>query len=109
MDRIVQILQKEYDRLEYAMKLGKSIGKENAPEYKQLEIELAETGEAIKILTTNADTGEKQCNLPVVMPCAYLVQSKENLLIHGLFSTYEKAEKYINGSPNMAIQKVDIA
>lgn len=66
MDRIIQILQKEYDRVEYAMKLGRSIGKENAPEFKQLEKELKETDNAIKILATNADTGEKQCNLPVV-------------------------------------------
>jgi len=72
MARIIEILQKEYGRLEYAMKLGKSIGKENAPEYKQLEIELKETGEAIKILRTNADTGEKQCNLPVVVCSTWL-------------------------------------
>ena len=75
MDRIIQILQKEYDRLEYAMKLGKSIGKENAPEYKQLETELTETGEAIKILITNADTGEKQCNLPVVRKRAFTTRT----------------------------------
>tara|TARA_R110002073_G_scaffold63279_3_gene158482 strand:+ start:3892 stop:4242 length:351 start_codon:yes stop_codon:yes gene_type:complete len=75
MDRIIQILQKEYDRVEYGMKLGRSIGKENAPEFKQLEKELEETGKAIKILTTNADTGEKQCNLPVVSGSAYICQN----------------------------------
>lgn len=63
MDRIIEILQKEYDRVEYAMKLGKSIGKENAPEYKQLEKELAETGEAIKILQANANTGDSGLHL----------------------------------------------
>ena len=40
MDIIIQILQKEYDRVEYAMKLGRSIGKENAPEFKQLAEEI---------------------------------------------------------------------
>jgi hypothetical protein len=38
-----------------------------------------------------------------------LVQDKNTLLNHGLFSSEEKAKKYINGSMKYAVQKCDIA
>lgn len=54
-------------------------------------------------------TETKQCDINVVGNCAFLVQDKNTLLNHGLFSSEEKAKKYINGNTNYAIQKCDIA
>jgi hypothetical protein len=51
----------------------------------------------------------KQLTIHVVGNCAFLVQNKNTLLNHGLFSSEEKAKKYINGNTNYAIQKCDIA
>lgn len=51
----------------------------------------------------------KQCIIADVGNCAYLVQDKNTLINHGLFSSEEKAKKYINGSTKYAIQKCDIA
>jgi hypothetical protein len=83
----------------------------NKEEELEHRIELLEIAMGNVQLAMRESNNKEKATLPInsVMPCAYLVQSKKDLLIHGLFSTYEKAEKYINGSPNMAIQKVDIA
>tara|TARA_R110000796_G_scaffold198789_1_gene315128 strand:- start:258 stop:524 length:267 start_codon:yes stop_codon:yes gene_type:complete len=52
---------------------------------------------------------EKQCTIADVGNCAYLVQDKNFLINHGLFTSEEKAKKYINGNTNYAVQKCDIA
>ena len=54
-------------------------------------------------------TETKQCDIHGVGNFAFLVQDKNTLLNHGLFSSEEKAKKYINGNTNYAIQKCDIA
>ena len=51
----------------------------------------------------------KQCNVADVGNCAYLVQDKNTLINHGLFTSEEKAKKYINGNTSYAVQKCDIA
>lgn len=38
----------------------------------------------------------------------YLIQSKESLLIHGCFSSMEKAKKYIEGSKTMYILEAEV-
>ena len=40
--------------------------------------------------------------------CAFLVQDKNTLLNHGLFSSEEKAKKYISGNTRYAVQRLDI-
>lgn len=53
---------------------------------------------------------DKQCDIPVVVRSAYLVQQRETLINHGLFDSEEKAKSYIKGSTHdFAIQKVNIA
>ena len=54
-------------------------------------------------------TETKQCIIADVSNCAYLVQDKDTLINHGLFTSEEKAKKYINGNTKYAIQKCDIA
>ena len=51
----------------------------------------------------------KQLNLSVVGNCAYLVQDKNTLINHGLFTSEEKANRYIGGNTKYTIQKCDIA
>jgi len=38
----------------------------------------------------------------------YLLQHKETMLILGCFQTEEKAIKYVNGSENVAIKKLEV-
>jgi hypothetical protein len=38
----------------------------------------------------------------------YVIQSKKTLIIHGCFSTYEKAHRYTNGASDMAIKEIDV-
>ena len=38
----------------------------------------------------------------------YVIQSKENLIIHGCFSTYERAHKYTNGEDDVAIKELKV-
>lgn len=52
---------------------------------------------------------KEQLTLTDVGNCAYLVQDKDTLINHGLFTSEEKAKKYINGNTKYAIQKCDIA
>ena len=51
----------------------------------------------------------KKCNIANVGNFAYLVQDKNTLLNHGLFTSEEKAKNYINGRTKYAIKKFDIA
>lgn len=51
----------------------------------------------------------KQCDIPVVVRSAFLIQHKDTLINHGLFDSEEKAKKYINGCNAYAIQEVQIA
>ncbi len=44
----------------------------------------------------------------IVGRSVWIVQDKHSLVNHGLFSTKQKAEKFINGSNHMAIRKVEI-
>lgn len=55
-------------------------------------------------------TETKQCDIPVVVRSAYLVQNKNTLVNHGLFDSEEKAVNYIKGNTcDYGIQKVEIA
>jgi len=51
----------------------------------------------------------KQCDIPVVVRSAFLVQHKDTLINHGLFDNEDKAKKYTNGCDGYAIKEVQIA